>query len=88
MLVHAAAGYGKTTALAMTQEAGWLWYNVDSGDQSLTTAAARLCSALGLQPPPRDLPGTGEATAIELAGLLAGRSLTVTLDRFQLIGDA
>ena len=88
MLVHAAAGYGKTTALAMTQEEGWLWYNVDSGDQSLMTAAARLCSALGLQPPPRDMPGTGEAMAIELAGLLAGRSLTVTLDRFQLIGDA
>jgi DNA-binding SARP family transcriptional activator len=88
VLVHAAAGYGKTTALAMTQEAGWLWYNVDSGDQSPLAVAARLCSALGLQPPPRDLPSNGEAMAIELAGLLAGRALTVTLDRFELIGEA
>lgn len=88
VLVHAAAGYGKTTALAMTQPEDGLWYNLDRSDHSPLALASRLCTALGLPPPPHDVAPLGESLALELADLLQGRSLTVTLDRFQHLGDA
>src|SRR2546423_1302371 len=56
LLVHAAAGYGKTTALAMTPPPEGLWYNLDRSDQAPQGLALRLCTALGLPPPPPDLP--------------------------------
>src|SRR6266568_3527729 len=88
LLVHAAAGYGKTTALAVTQPAGGLWYNVDRSDGSPRALATRLATALGVTPPRPEVPAVGEALALELADGLQGRTLTITFDRFQLLGDA
>jgi DNA-binding SARP family transcriptional activator len=88
VLVHAAAGYGKTTALAMTQPAEALWYNVDRSDHSPRLLADRLCAALGLRPPPPEVPPLGEALALALADELQGRTLTITFDRYQHVGDA
>jgi DNA-binding SARP family transcriptional activator len=88
VLVHAAAGYGKTTALAMTQPADSFWYNVDRSDHVPRVLAMRLCHALGLAPPPDDVPPLGEALALEMADELQGRDLTITFDRFQQLGDA
>jgi DNA-binding SARP family transcriptional activator len=88
VLVHAAAGYGKTTALAATQERGWLWYNLDRADRSPLTLATRLSAILGIDGPSPDLSPYGEAVATELADRLDGRALTVTFDRFEHIGDA
>jgi len=88
LLVHAAAGYGKTTALAMTQPPDSLWYNLDRSDHQPQVLACRLCAALGLPPPPPDAPATGEALALAMADELQGRELTVTFDRFQQLGDA
>ncbi|HXM54771.1 MAG TPA: BTAD domain-containing putative transcriptional regulator [Candidatus Dormibacteraeota bacterium] len=88
VLVHAAAGYGKTTALAMTQPPDGLWYNLDRSDHSPQVLANRLCVALDLPPPGPDVPPLGEALALEMADALHGRSLTITFDRFQHLGEA
>lgn len=88
VLVHAAAGYGKTTALAMTQPADSLWYNLDRSDHEPRVLANRLCIALGLAPLSPDLPAAGEALALEMADELQGREVTITFDRFQQLGDA
>jgi len=88
VLAHAAAGSGKTTALAATQEPGWLWYNLDRGDQSPVVLGSRLASALGLEPLAPDLAPLGEVVAAELAQRLGGRPLTITLDRYQQLGEA
>lgn len=88
VLVHAAAGYGKTTALAMTQPNEGLWYNLDRSDSSPSMLATRLCTALGLPAPDADVPPLGEALALDIADSLQGRALTITLDRFQHLGDA
>jgi two-component SAPR family response regulator len=88
VLVHAAAGYGKTTALASTQRGSWLWYSLDGGDGPAPTLAHRLCMALGFPPSPPDLPTNGQAAAREVAPRLEGRGLTITLDRFEHVGDA
>ena len=88
LLVHAAAGYGKTTALAMTQPPDSLWYNLDRSDHQPRVLANRLCVALGLAPLSPDVPAAGEALALEMADELQGRELTITLDRFQQLGDA
>jgi DNA-binding SARP family transcriptional activator len=88
VLVHAAAGYGKTTALAMTQPPDGLWYNLDRSDHSPLALATRLCAALDLPAPSPDVPPLGEALALELADALQGRTLTITLDRFQHLGEA
>ena len=88
LLVHAAAGYGKTTALAATQDADWLWYNLDRGDSSPLTLASRLSLVLDVEPPAPTTPPVGDALAAELADRLAGRSLTITFDRYQQLGYA
>jgi DNA-binding SARP family transcriptional activator len=88
VLVHAAAGYGKTTALAMTQPPDSLWYNLDRSDHEPRALANRLCVALGLAPLSADVPAAGEALALEMADELQGRELTITFDRFQQLGDA
>jgi DNA-binding SARP family transcriptional activator len=88
VLVHAAAGYGKTTALAMTQPPDGLWYNLDRSDHSPQVLANRLCLALDLPPPRPDIAPLGEALALEMADALQGRSLTITFDRFQHLGEA
>jgi DNA-binding SARP family transcriptional activator len=88
VLVHAAAGYGKTTALAMTQPSESLWYNLDRSDHQARVLASRLCAALGVAPLPADVPASGEALALEMADELQGRELTITFDRFQQLGDA
>jgi DNA-binding SARP family transcriptional activator len=88
VLVHAAAGYGKTTALAMTQPSDSLWYNLDRSDHQAQVLAGRLCVALGVPPLPAGVPASGEALALEMADELQGRELTVTFDRFQQLGDA
>jgi DNA-binding SARP family transcriptional activator len=88
VLVHAAAGYGKTTALAMTQPPDSLWYNLDRSDHEPRALANRLCIALGLAPLSADVPAAGEALALEMADELQGRELTITFDRFQQLGDA
>src|SRR5256885_13023542 len=88
VLVHAAAGYGKTTALAMTQGPEWLWYNLDGSEQSPRALAARLCGALGVEPLRAHGSGRGEAVALELASRLEGRPLTITFDRYQQLGHS
>lgn len=88
VLVHAPAGYGKTTALANSHQPDWLWYNLDWTDQCPRTLAMRLGAALGLEPLPGDLPADGEAAALELALRAPGRGPTITFDRYQRLGHA
>jgi DNA-binding SARP family transcriptional activator len=88
VLVHAAAGYGKTTGLAMTRPADSLWYNVDRSDHQAHVLASRLCTALGLTPPPLDPDASAEALAVGIADELQGRELTVTFDRFEQLADS
>ena len=88
LLVHAAAGYGKTTALAATQPPDSLWYNLDRSDHEPRVLASRLCAALGLTPPSPEVPAAGEALALDMADELQGRELTITFDRFEQLGDA
>jgi DNA-binding SARP family transcriptional activator len=88
VLVHAAAGYGKTTTLAASQQPGWHWYNLDASDQSPRILAGRLCTALGAEGLPQDGPESGEAVALEVASRLEGRMPTITLDRYQQLGHA
>jgi len=87
LLLHAAAGYGKTTALAATQQPEWLWYNLDCRDSCPLTLAGRLCQALEVTPPDPELPALGEVVAADLAHRLQGRTLTITLDRYERLGD-
>jgi DNA-binding SARP family transcriptional activator len=88
VLVHAAAGYGKTTALAATQEPAWLWYNLDAGDRDPFRLASRLSSVLSVAPPGPELAAHGDRMALELADCLYGRSLTITFDRCERLTDA
>ncbi|MBO0686437.1 MAG: hypothetical protein J2P45_25090, partial [Candidatus Dormibacteraeota bacterium] len=87
-LVHAPAGYGKTTALALTQRPGWHWYSLDCSDREPRTLASRLCGALGVEQLPAQGPADGEAVALELAARLDGQELTVTFDRYEQLGHA
>jgi len=88
VLVHAAAGSGKTTALAATHAHGHLWYNLDRGDQSPVALASRFAAALDVDPLPPDVEPSGQAVAAHLAERLHGRLLTITLDRYQQLGEA
>jgi DNA-binding SARP family transcriptional activator len=88
VLVHAAAGYGKTAALAATQRRGWLWYNLDRSDSNPHTLAVRLSRALGVERLPSDLAFDGKAVAPELARRLEGPQRTITFDRYEQLGDA
>jgi DNA-binding SARP family transcriptional activator len=88
VLVHAAAGSGKTTALAMTHDPAWLWYNVDRGECSPVVLASLLATAVGVEPPPPDVAAPGEVVAAELARRLGGRRLCVTFDRGEQLGEA
>jgi DNA-binding SARP family transcriptional activator len=87
-LVHAGAGYGKTTALAAGQRPEWTWYNLDATDREPATLAQRLGLALQVDPLGSDRTATGEVLALELADRLQGRAVTVTLDRFEQLGDS
>jgi DNA-binding SARP family transcriptional activator len=87
-LVHAGAGYGKTTALAAGHRPGWTWYNLDATDREPATFAQRLGIALQVDPPASDASTTGEVLALELAHRLQGRAITLTLDRCEQLGDA
>jgi DNA-binding SARP family transcriptional activator len=82
-LVHACAGYGKTTVLAATHHPDWAWYNLDVADRDPATFAQRLSHALCLEPPANNAPGAGEALALELAQRLQGRPTVLTLDRYE-----
>jgi DNA-binding SARP family transcriptional activator len=88
VLVHAAAGYGKTVALAATQKPGWLWYNLDHGDRDPLALAYRLGAILGVELPAPELGPRAEVLALGLAAGLHGRSLTITFDRGEQLGDA
>ncbi|HSR22733.1 MAG TPA: hypothetical protein VLW53_04225, partial [Candidatus Eisenbacteria bacterium] len=88
VLVHAAAGYGKTTALAATREPGCLWYNLDHGDRDPVTLTRRLSIALGVEPPGPAVGSHAEAMALELADRLQGSSPTITFDQWERLGDA
>ena len=88
VLVHAAAGYGKTSALAATQKPGWLWYSLDWSDGRPATLATRVTAALGLEPIQAGPSTSGEALAAELAERLADRPLTITFDRYEQLRDA
>lgn len=88
VLVHAAAGYGKTSALAATQAPDWLWYSLDWTDGWPLTLATRVTAALGLDPIKADLSASGEALAAQLAERLEDRPLTITFDRYEQLGDA
>lgn len=87
-LVHACAGYGKTTALAAGQRAEWTWYNLDATDREAATLAQRLSLALHVDPPPAATPPAGELLGLELAHRLEGRAVTLTLDRCEQLGDS
>src|SRR5690242_12720107 len=73
-LVHAGAGYGKTTAMAAGHRPDWTWYNLDATDRDLATFAQRLSIALHVEPPPPDPSAPGEVLALELAHRLQGRA--------------
>lgn len=88
VLVHAAAGYRKSAALAATQEPGWLWYNLDLGDRCPRAFGDRLCAVLAVEPLPPGLPAAGDPVARELAARLRGRPVTITLDRYEHVGRA
>jgi DNA-binding SARP family transcriptional activator len=88
-LVHAGAGYGKTTALAAGHRPDWTWYNLDATDREPAALAQRLAVAMQVDSPlPRDASAPGEVLALELAQRLQGRTVTVTLDRFEQMGEA
>jgi hypothetical protein len=87
VLVHAAAGYGKTTALAATHGAGSTWYNLDATDREPAAFAVRLSLAIGLEPPLTE-GAAPEVLAMELARRLQGQTTTVTLDRCEQLGEA
>src|SRR5258708_27280915 len=87
-LLHACAGYGKTTALADTQEPGWTWYNLDVADRDPAMFVQRLCQALRVDPPSTRPAPTAEALALDVALRLQGRTATLTLDRCEPLGDA
>jgi DNA-binding SARP family transcriptional activator len=87
-LVHAGAGYGKTTALAASHRPEWTWYNLDATDRDPVTFAGRLSVALGVEPSEADPSTSGEVLALELAQCLQDTATTVTLDRCEQVGDA
>lgn len=87
VLVHAAAGYGKTVSLAATQRPEWLWYSLDWTDGWPLTLAERLTAALDLEPIETDPDISVEAVASELAQRLVDRPVTITFDRYEQIGD-
>lgn len=87
-LVHAGAGYGKTTALAASHRPEWTWYNLDATDRDAGTFADRLSVAMGIEPAPLDPSASGEVLALELAQALLGKVTTITLDRCEQLGDA
>jgi DNA-binding SARP family transcriptional activator len=85
-LLHAGAGYGKTSVLAATHRPEWTWYNLDATDRDPAAFAARLGAALGVDARlPTD--AAGDVLALELAQRLPGRA-TVTLDRGEQLGEA
>jgi len=86
-LVHASAGYGKTTALAATQGQRSTWYTLDATDADPAVFALRLSRAMGFQPPTQEA-STVDAMALELARQLQGPPTTVTLDRWEQVGRA
>ena len=88
VLVHAGAGYGKTTALAASHRPEWTWYNLDATDCDPVTFAERLSLALGVEPSEADPSVSGEVLALELAQSLQGAATTVTLDRCEQVGEA
>ena len=85
-LVHAGAGYGKTTALAAGHRREWVWYNLDATDQEPQALGQRLSLALHVDPPAAD--PAAEVLALELAQRLQGRAVTLTLDRWEQLGDS
>ena len=87
-LLHAGAGYGKTTALAAGHRAEWTWYNLDATDREPATLAQRLSLALHVDPPVATAPAAGEVLGLELAHRLQGRAVTLTLDRCEQLGDS
>jgi DNA-binding SARP family transcriptional activator len=87
-LVHAGAGYGKTTALAAGHRPEWTWYNLDATDREPATFAQRLSLALQVDSAAPDASATGEVLALELAHRLQGRAITLTLDRCEQLGDS
>lgn len=86
-LVHAGAGYGKTTVLAAGHRPEWTWYNLDATDRDPAVLAQRLSAALRVDPPGTDPSAAGEVLALELAQRLQGRAVTLTLDRCEQLGD-
>jgi DNA-binding SARP family transcriptional activator len=87
-LVHAGAGYGKTTALAAGHRPEWTWYNLDATDREPATLAQRLSLALHVDPPAASTVVVGEVLGLELAHRLQGRAVTLTLDRCEQLGDS
>lgn len=87
VLVHAAAGYGKTVALAATQRPGWLWYSLDWTDGWPLTLAERVTAALGLDPIEAGPDVSVAALASELAQRLADEPVTITFDRYEHLGE-
>jgi DNA-binding SARP family transcriptional activator len=87
-LLHAGAGYGKTTTLAAGHRPDWTWYNLDATDRDPETFAMRLSEALEVEPPAVEPGAPGEVLALELAHRLQGRAATVTLDRCEQLGDS
>jgi DNA-binding SARP family transcriptional activator len=85
-LLHAGAGYGKTSVLAATHQPDWTWYNLDATDRDPAAFAARLSAALGVE---ASLPddASGDVLALELAQRLPDRT-TVTLDRGEQLGES
>jgi hypothetical protein len=85
-LVHAGAGYGKTTALTAACESGTTWYNLDATDADPEVLAYRLCAAMGLRPPAAGA-STGDALALEVARQLQGPPTSLTLDHWEQLGE-
>jgi len=87
-LLHAGAGYGKTTVLAAGHRPDWTWYNLDATDREPANLAQRMGQALRVDQPAPDPSETAEVLALELAQRLQGRAVTVTLDRCEQLGEA
>ncbi|HEY4028229.1 MAG TPA: hypothetical protein VGO86_17515, partial [Candidatus Dormibacteraeota bacterium] len=85
-LLHAGAGYGKTSVLAATHRPEWTWYNLDATDRDPQTFATRLSLALGIELSLPDDAG-GDVLALELAHRLPDPT-TVTLDRGEQLGES